>query len=47
LEEEGYGPILRAAGLDVNVPDHALLVPKGPDLDYESDSEREPVEAAR
>jgi Fe-S cluster assembly ATP-binding protein len=47
LEEEGYGPILRAAGLDVNVPDHALLVPKGPDIDHESDSEREPVEAAR
>ena len=47
LEEEGYGPILRAAGLDVNVPDHALLVPKGPDLDHESDPEREPVEAAR
>jgi Fe-S cluster assembly ATP-binding protein len=47
LEEEGYGPILREAGLDVNVPDHALLVPKGPDLDHESDSEREPVEAAR
>ena len=47
LEEEGYGPILREAGLDVNVPDNALLVPKGPDIDHESDSEREPVEAAR
>jgi Fe-S cluster assembly ATP-binding protein len=47
LEEEGYGPILREAGLDVNVPDDALLVPKGPELDHESDSEREPVEAAR
>jgi Fe-S cluster assembly ATP-binding protein len=47
LEEEGYGPILREAGLNVNVPDHALLVPKGPDLDHESDPEREPVEAAR
>jgi Fe-S cluster assembly ATP-binding protein len=47
LEEEGYGPILREAGLDVNVPDHALLVPKGPDIDHESDTEREPVEAAR
>jgi Fe-S cluster assembly ATP-binding protein len=46
LEEEGYGPILRAAGLDVNVPDHALLVPKGPELDLES-GDREPVEAAR
>ena len=47
LEEEGYGPILREAGLDVNVPDHALLVPKGPELDLEGDAEREPVEAAR
>jgi Fe-S cluster assembly ATP-binding protein len=47
LEEEGYGPILREAGLDVNVPDHALLVPKGPELDLEGDPEREPVEAAR
>ena len=46
LEEEGYGPILREAGLDVNVPDHALLVPKGPELDLES-GDREPVEAAR
>jgi Fe-S cluster assembly ATP-binding protein len=47
LEEEGYGPILREAGLDVNVPDHALLVPKGPELDLEGDPERQPVEAAR
>jgi Fe-S cluster assembly ATP-binding protein len=47
LEEEGYGPILREAGLDVNVSDEALLVPKGPDLDLELGSEREPVEAAR
>jgi Fe-S cluster assembly ATP-binding protein len=47
LEEEGYGPILREAGLDVNVPDHALLVPKGPELDLDSDAERQPVEAAR
>jgi Fe-S cluster assembly ATP-binding protein len=45
LEEEGYGPILRAAGLSVDAPDEALLVPKGPDLD--ADLEREPVEAAR
>ena len=45
LEEEGYGPILRAAGLSVDAPDEALLVPKGPDLDAEP--EREPVEAAR
>jgi Fe-S cluster assembly ATP-binding protein len=41
LEEEGYGPILREAGLSPDLPDEALLVPKGPDLDLE------PVEAAR
>jgi Fe-S cluster assembly ATP-binding protein len=45
LEEEGYGPILREAGLETNVSDDALKVPKGPDLD--ADFEREPVEAAR
>jgi Fe-S cluster assembly ATP-binding protein len=45
LEEEGYGPILREAGLETNVSDEALLVPKGPDLQTEDD--REPVEAAR
>ena len=44
LEDEGYGPILREAGLQVDAPDEALLVPKGPDLDLELD--REPVEAA-
>jgi Fe-S cluster assembly ATP-binding protein len=38
LEEEGYGPILRAAGLSVDAPDEALLVPQAPD---------EPVEVAR
>ena len=32
LEEQGYGPILREAGLDADVPDEALLVPQGPDL---------------
>jgi Fe-S cluster assembly ATP-binding protein len=37
LEEEGYGPILREAGLAPDVPDEALLVPQAP----------EPVEAAR
>jgi Fe-S cluster assembly ATP-binding protein len=47
LEEEGYGPILREAGLATDVPDDALLVPKGPELDLESGPEREPVEAAR
>jgi Fe-S cluster assembly ATP-binding protein len=39
LEEEGYGPILREAGLDTDVADEALAVPQGPDL--------EPVPAAR
>jgi Fe-S cluster assembly ATP-binding protein len=33
LEDEGYGPILREAGLAPNVPDEALLVPQGPDLE--------------
>ena len=43
LEEEGYGPILREAGLSPDVPDEALLVPLGPDLD----ADRQPVEVAR
>jgi len=43
LEDEGYGPILREAGLAPDVPDEALLVPTGP---AEHDDEREPVEAA-
>ena len=30
LEEEGYGPILREAGLEVNVPDAELAIPKEP-----------------
>ncbi len=30
LEEEGYGPVLRAAGLAPDVPDEALRVPVGP-----------------
>ena len=33
LEDEGYGPILRENGLEVDAPDEALLVPKGPDLE--------------
>jgi Fe-S cluster assembly ATP-binding protein len=45
LEDEGYGPILRAAGLEPELPDEALKVPKGPELD--ADLDREPVEAAR
>jgi Fe-S cluster assembly ATP-binding protein len=47
LEDEGYGPILREAGLETNVSDEALLVPKGPELDLESGADRAPVEAAR
>ena len=39
LEEEGYGPVLREAGLDAGVSDEALAVPQGPEL--------EPVEAGR
>jgi Fe-S cluster assembly ATP-binding protein len=30
LEDEGYGPILREAGFDTDVPDEALLVPQAP-----------------
>ena len=41
LEDEGYGPILREAGLSPDLPDEALLVPKGPELDLET------AEAAR
>jgi Fe-S cluster assembly ATP-binding protein len=49
LEEEGYGPILREAGLETTVSDEALKVPKGPDLDGDADADarRQPVEAAR
>jgi Fe-S cluster assembly ATP-binding protein len=43
LEDEGYGPILREAGLSPDLPDEALFVPKGPELDLD----RAPVEAAR
>ena len=45
LEDEGYGPILREAGLAIDVPDEALLVPKGPELDR--DEAAEPAVAAR
>ena len=31
LEEEGYGPILREAGLEVNVSDADLAVPLAPE----------------
>ncbi len=44
LEEHGYGPILREAGLAADVPDEALLVPQGPDLG-QGDAEQEPAEA--
>ena len=47
LEDEGYGPILREAGLQTTASDEALQVPKGPDLEIEGDHDREPVEAAR
>jgi Fe-S cluster assembly ATP-binding protein len=41
LEDEGYGPIMREAGLDTALPDEALHVPQGPaELP-------EPVEVAR
>ncbi|MEA2518544.1 MAG: Fe-S cluster assembly ATP-binding protein [Chloroflexota bacterium] len=42
LEDEGYGPILRDAGLEINVSDEALLVPKAP-----AGAELEPAEVAR
>jgi Fe-S cluster assembly ATP-binding protein len=52
LEDEGYGPILREAGLETGASDEALLVPLGPA--GADDDEREPatdhhqpVEAAR
>jgi Fe-S cluster assembly ATP-binding protein len=41
LEEEGYGPILREAGLETGVSDEALAVPLGPDL---GEPAAEPVE---
>src|SRR5262249_54519179 len=41
LEDEGYGPVLREAGYDADLPDDALRVPQGPT------DELEPVEAAR
>ena len=31
LEDEGYGPILREAGLEIDVPDDALAVPLEPE----------------
>jgi Fe-S cluster assembly ATP-binding protein len=46
LEDEGYGPILREAGLEINVSDEALLVPQAP-AGAELEADHQPVEAAR
>jgi Fe-S cluster assembly ATP-binding protein len=45
LEDEGYGPIMREAGLQTAVPDEALHVPQAPAGADERDAE--PVEATR
>jgi Fe-S cluster assembly ATP-binding protein len=42
LEDEGYGPVLREAGYETELPDEALLVPQAP-----AGAELETVEAAR
>jgi Fe-S cluster assembly ATP-binding protein len=42
LEDEGYGPVLREAGYETDLPDEALLVPLAP-----AGAELETVEAAR
>jgi Fe-S cluster assembly ATP-binding protein len=42
LEDEGYGPILREAGLETTVPDEALAVPQEPD----APATREPARIA-
>ncbi len=44
LEDEGYGPILREAGLEPNLPDEALRVPLAP---AGANLEPVPAEAAR
>jgi Fe-S cluster assembly ATP-binding protein len=46
LEDEGYGPILREAGLEINVSDEALLVPQAP-AGADAKADHQPVEAAR
>ena len=46
LEDEGYGPILREAGLEINVSDEALLVPQAP-AGADAEADPQPVEAAR
>jgi Fe-S cluster assembly ATP-binding protein len=52
LEDEGYGPILREAGLETGASDEALLVPQGPagaddDEREPAADDHQPVEAAR
>jgi Fe-S cluster assembly ATP-binding protein len=42
LEDEGYGPVIREAGYETDLPDEALLVPLAP-----AGAELETVEAAR
>jgi Fe-S cluster assembly ATP-binding protein len=42
LEDEGYGPVMREAGYEIDLPDEALLVPRAP-----AGEELEAVEAAR
>jgi Fe-S cluster assembly ATP-binding protein len=42
LEDEGYGPVMREAGFETELPDEALLVPQAPE-----GAELEAVEAAR
>jgi Fe-S cluster assembly ATP-binding protein len=45
LEDEGYGPILREAGLETTVPDEALAVPQEPGAPA-SGTTREPARIA-
>ena len=45
LEDEGYGPILREAGLETTVPDEALAVPQEPGTPA-SGTTREPARIA-
>jgi Fe-S cluster assembly ATP-binding protein len=49
LEEEGYGPILREAGLETGVSDEALHIPVAPGEDEGGDAAagRQPVGASR
>ena len=47
LEDEGYGPILREEGLELDVPDEALLVAEGPAVgEVDDDDRREPRRAS-